>query len=278
MAITAEDVGFDSIWLPDHLLFRIEPDAPEGFWETTALLAGLAASTSRIEIGALVLCSGFRNPALTAKIADTIDEISGGRFVLGLGAGYYDPEYEAFGYPADHKFGRFEEALTIIAGLLRHGQVDYSGRYYEARECVLRPRGPRESGPPIMIGGKGERMLGLIARQADIWNGWIATGTDNQPRRYPPLKAQVDAACLAVGRAPESLGRSLGVLTNPCHDTKTHVSRLGTPLVGDPVELAERLRAFADQGIDHLQLWVYPGSVENIERFGLVLETMDRLG
>jgi FMNH2-dependent dimethyl sulfone monooxygenase len=130
MARRAEEVGFDSIWLPDHFFIRDDREhEPIGVWECTSMLAALAASTSRVELGALVLCSSFRNPAMLAKVADTIDEISSGRLILGLGAGYHDPEYFALGYPTDHRYGRFAEVVQIIHGLLRNGSVDFDGAY-----------------------------------------------------------------------------------------------------------------------------------------------------
>src|ERR687893_2015533 len=170
IARRAEEVGFDSLWVQDHLLFRYPDQEPEGPWESFSLLAALAAVTSRVELGTLVTCVSYRNPALTAKIADTIDEISGGRLILGLGAGWHEPEYAAFGFPYDHRVSRFEEALQIITALLRTGHVDFQGAYYTARDCELRPRGPRPEGPPILVGGSGERMLRIAARYADAWN------------------------------------------------------------------------------------------------------------
>ena len=152
----AEAAGFDSIWVPDHLVVDW-PDARYGQWECWSVLSALAAITTRIQIGSLVVCTGFRNPALLARMADTLDEISSGRLILGLGAGWHEPEFRAFGYPFDHRVDRFEEALRIIRTLLRTGRIDFKGKYYEARECELRSCGPRREGPPIMIGGPSRR-------------------------------------------------------------------------------------------------------------------------
>src|SRR5262249_1087680 len=164
MAVLAEAIGLDTLFAPDHLLFRRSPptnvppiDMPEGktrgIWEVWTILSAVAAAPGRVRLGPFVACPGFRNPALLAKMAATLDEVSGGRLVLGLGAGWHEPEYLAFGYPFDHRVSRFEEALGIILPLLREGRVDFSGRYYEARQAELQPRGPRPTGPPILIRG-----------------------------------------------------------------------------------------------------------------------------
>ena len=144
IAMLAEDVGFDSIWLDDHLLYHMRgAPEPNGNWESWSMLSALAACTKTVELGNLVLGMGFRNPALLAKMADTVDEISGGRLILGVGTGYHEVEYRAFGYPFDHRFGRFAEAIQIVSTLLKTGEIDFDGTYYQARDCVLKPRGPR---------------------------------------------------------------------------------------------------------------------------------------
>ena len=147
-AQAAEAVGFDSLWVPDHLILRFPDTETEGVWEGWSILAALAAVTGRVELGQLVTCTAFRNPALLAKMADTVDEISGGRLTLALGAGWHEPEFQAFGYPFERRVSRFEEAVTIIHGLLKQGQIDFEGTYYQARDCELRPRGPRPSQGP----------------------------------------------------------------------------------------------------------------------------------
>src|SRR2546423_868202 len=146
MAQCADETGFDSIWLGDHLITHSEQPIAWaagakiiGPWEYWSILSALAAVTHHVELGPLVACTSFREPALLAKMADTVDEISGGRLILGLGAGWNEVEFQAFGYPFDHRASRFEEALTIIHGLLREGHVDFAGQYYQARNCELRP-------------------------------------------------------------------------------------------------------------------------------------------
>ncbi len=151
MAQTAERIGLDSFWLADHLIYRYPGKDENGCWEVFTFLSAVAAVTSKIEIGPLVACTSFRNPALLAKMADALDEISDGRFILGLGCGWHEPEYDAFGYPFDHRVGRFEEAMAIIAPLLREGKVDFHGQYYDVIEMrsssrAARPRPGRSSG------------------------------------------------------------------------------------------------------------------------------------
>jgi alkanesulfonate monooxygenase SsuD/methylene tetrahydromethanopterin reductase-like flavin-dependent oxidoreductase (luciferase family) len=271
LAKRAEAVGFDSIWVPDHLLFRMPEEEPEGALEAWSLLAALAAATTRVEIGPFVLCTAWRNPALIAKMADTVDEISGGRLILALGAGWHKPEFDAFGFPFDHRYARFNEAIQIIHGLLRTGHLDFDGTYYQARDCELRPRGPRPEGPPIMIGTTGEKMLRLTARYADWWNiDWR-----NRPEQIPPYQASVDAACAEVGRDPSTLVRTAGVMVDlPGYPARDEPD--SPPLSGSTEEIAEGLRAHAREGIAHAMLWLNSADEAGVEAFAPVLEALDR--
>ena len=278
MARAAEQAGFDSLWVGDHLLFR-DPDLPpRGPWEAWSVLAALAGITERVDLGPLVASVSFHNPAILAKKAATIDEISGGRLILGLGAGWNEPEYRAFGFPFDHRVGRFEEAFAIIRGLLRDGEVDFAGRYHQARECVLLPPPARKGGPPIMVGTTEPRMLRLAAQHADAWNAWF-TWFGNRPEGISAIREKVDAACAEVGRDPATLARTVAVLVQVEGDD---VARRGgpqekaPPLRGSPEELADQLRAFAAEGISHVQLVVDPITVRSIERLAPVLQTLSR--
>ncbi len=275
MARRTEDLGYDSLWFADHLLMQVEGHEKQGAWECWSMIAALAAATTRLEIGPLVSCTAYRNPALTAKMAETVDEISGGRLILGLGAGWAELEYRAFGYPFDHRFSRFEEAFTIIRSLLREGEVDYRGTYYEAPGCKLIPRGPRPEGMPIMVGTfGGERMTRLIAEHADQWNVWAVT-TGNRASGVAPLREAVDAACREVGRNPATLARTAAVMV----DFPGAYGRPGQPvpsLTGTPEELAEEMRAYARAGISHVQIYPDPCTAAGIEAFAPVLEILDR--
>jgi alkanesulfonate monooxygenase SsuD/methylene tetrahydromethanopterin reductase-like flavin-dependent oxidoreductase (luciferase family) len=271
MARMAEDLGFDSIWNADHLIYRFPEMEEQGPWECWSLHAALAAVTSRVEIGPLVSCTSFRNPALLAKIVDTVDEISGGRLVLGLGAGWHEPEYIAFGYPFDHRVSRFAEAIAIIHGLLRTGHVDFAGKYYQARDCELRPRGPRPAGPPIMIGSVAPRMLGLLAAYGDIWNAWARQSLEElaEDRR------KVDAALEKAGRDPATVERTVSLLV----DLPTATGRPSEEKPGfkprEPEELAAHLASYADAGISHVQLMLDPNTPAGIEWAARSVEALD---
>jgi probable F420-dependent oxidoreductase len=275
MAQRCEELGFDSIWLEDHLIFRHTDQEQQGVWECWSLLSALAAVTERVEIGTLVACATFRNPALLAKMADTVDEISNGRIILGLGAGWNAPEYAAFGFPFDNRVSRFEEALTIIHGLLKEGRVDFEGRFHAARDCELRPRGPRASGPPILLGTVGERMLRLTAQYADAWNAYF-THTKNRAEGVAALRERVDAACESVGRDPATLQRTATVFVHmpdaPIRGLPPHWDF--EPVSGTPEQIAAELRRYADEGITHIQLWLEPNTLESIESIAPVLELL----
>jgi alkanesulfonate monooxygenase SsuD/methylene tetrahydromethanopterin reductase-like flavin-dependent oxidoreductase (luciferase family) len=163
MAQAAEAVGFDSVWVSDHVGFG-DPDGEwSGAWESWTLLSAIAASTARVRLGTYVTCTPFRNPALLAKMAETLDEVSGGRLILGLGAGWNEPEFRAYGFPFEDRFDRFEDSLRIICSMLRTGTAHHDGTAAQARGARLEPRGPRPGGLPVMVGAGGPRMLRLTA-------------------------------------------------------------------------------------------------------------------
>jgi alkanesulfonate monooxygenase SsuD/methylene tetrahydromethanopterin reductase-like flavin-dependent oxidoreductase (luciferase family) len=278
MTRAIEDLGFDSVWVGEHLLYRWEDRPARGPWEAWTLLAAIAASTSRIELGPLVACTSFHNPALLAKQAVTIDELSGGRFVLGLGAGWNETEFRAYGYPFDHRIGRFEEAFTIIRSLLRDGAVDFDGRWYQARDCELLPRGPRPAGPPLMIGSKGPRMLRATMAHADAWNAWY-NDTGNVASGVPRLRALVDDACREMGREPGDVERTAAVLVRlPGGAGRLQgdpaQGRL-LPVPGEPEPLAEALRGYAGEGISHVQLVLDPITLTSIRAVAPALTILD---
>ena len=275
-----EDLGYDSIWLGEHLLYRWPNLPARGPWEAWSSLAAIAAVTTRVEFGPLVACTAFHNPAVLAKQAVTIDEISGGRLVLGLGAGWNETEFRAFGIPFDHRIDRFEEAFTIILGLIQDGRVDFEGAYYSARDCELLPRGPRPGGPPLMIGSNGPRMLRIALPGVSSWNSWYSD-TENSPAGVARLRAIVDAACADVGRAPASIERTVAVhVRMPGGRGRTQgdysAIQAVTPLEGSAESMAEELRRYAAEGIGHVQLVIDPITRPSIEGFAAVLGILDR--
>jgi probable F420-dependent oxidoreductase len=279
LARAIEDAGFDSIWVGEHLLYRWPGRPSRGPWEAWTLMAALAAATSRVSIGPLVACTNFHNPALLAKQAATIDEIAGGRFVLGLGAGWNVTEFEAFGFAYDHRVDRFEEAFTIIRSLLQEGEVDFAGTYYQARDCELVPR-PRPGGPKLLIGSNGPRMLRITMPHAHAWNTWYAD-TDNTPDGVAPLREIVDSACRDVGRDPAEIERTVAVHVRMPGGTGRTMGDTTTtdrirPLQGAPEQIAAGLAAYADAGVAEVQVVLDPIDRPSVERLAAVLPILDR--
>lgn len=277
MAEAAERIGLDSIWVGEHLLYRYDDGSERGPWEAWTLMSALAAVTKRVEIGPLVACTSFHNPAILAKQAATLDEVSAGRLVLGLGAGWNEVEYRAFGVPYDHRVSRFEEAFTIIRGLLRDGRVDFQGEYYTA-DAVLLPAGVRPQGPPLMVGSMGERMLSLTLPHVDAWNAWY-TWFGNSVEGYVPLRDQIDAACEHVARDPAEVARTVALFVafdDAVGRRTAFADELVEPLSGEPAALGESLARFAEAGVDHVQLVLDPITEDSIERLAPVVQMLRR--
>jgi alkanesulfonate monooxygenase SsuD/methylene tetrahydromethanopterin reductase-like flavin-dependent oxidoreductase (luciferase family) len=279
MATTAEALGYDSIWVGDHLIFRDGEQPPRGPWEAWTVMTALAAITERVEIGPLVASTSFHNPAMIAKKAATLDEVSGGRLILGLGAGWNESEYAAFGYPYDHRVSRFEEAFTIIRRLLRGEELDFRGDYYTLDDCLIVPPGPRPEGPPLMVGSAGERMLDITMPHVQSWNAWYAW-FGNRPENLTPWMEKVDEACRRVGRDAETVERTCAVYVGLTGGKGRHGGATNEedvpPLRGSTAELAAAMRQYAAAGISHVQLVLDPITVEAIEEFGPVLKELDR--
>jgi alkanesulfonate monooxygenase SsuD/methylene tetrahydromethanopterin reductase-like flavin-dependent oxidoreductase (luciferase family) len=264
LALRAEQGGVDSLWLYDHLLFRFNDDPPIGHWDCFTFLTGLAEATQHIELGTLVACTAFRHPALLAKIATTLDEVSEGRFTLGLGAGWNAVEFSAFGFPFDHRVSRFEEALQIIRPLLRTGQVDFAGTYYRATDCLDLPRGPRADGPALLVAGFGPRMVRLAARYADSIN--TAFGTDDPVSSH----AAIATACADVGRDPATLA-----ITIPGWAAFPDLGPIPPHMQGSTFTsaeaLAQHMRHSAAAGVAHVMYDFRPNNLAGLQR---VLEAL----
>ena len=273
IAQQAEEAGFDSLWLYDHLLYRPHGEQTIGIWECWTFLSALADATRRVELGTLVACNSFRNPALLAKMAITLDEVSGGRLILGLGAGWNKAEYEAFGYPFDHRVGRFEEALQIIRPLLKEGRVDFVGKYYQAPDCEIRPLGPRKSGPPLMVGCGGTRMMRLTARYADLWN----SGYFGHPDTFVQPRQEFLDVCKQVGRDPSSIGISAMLYVHypsmmPLPDDLDY-----PPITGTPTQVAKAMLGYELLGVEHIMFHVVPYKPQAIRKLEQALQLYHQL-
>jgi probable F420-dependent oxidoreductase len=266
MARAAEESGFDSIWLGDHLLYR-DDRGERGPWEAWTLLAALAAMTERVRLGPLVACAGFHPPGLIAKMAATVDEVSGGRFVLGLGAGWNQEEFAAYGLPFDRRVSRFAEAFAIVRALLAGERVTTDGRFWQAEDAVLLP--PPARPVPLMIGSNGPRVLGLTLPYVDAWNTWY-TDFGNTAEGFAALSARIGTAAREAGRDPATLERSACVhvvLDRSAAERPLEVP----PVEGTPDQIAERLRELADAGADEAILVVGPITEASIRGLGEVV-------
>src|SRR5215207_4591697 len=255
MARAAEEVGLDSIWVGDHLLYREDGDE-RGPWEAWTMLAALAAVTERVELGPLVACTAFHPPGLIAKMAATIAEISGGRLVLGLGAGWNETEFRAYGFPYDHRVSRFEESFTVIRGLLAGERVSLNGRFIQAEDVVLEPR-PAEP-PRLMVGSNGPRMLAATLPHVHAWNTWYSD-YGNTPEGFAKLNERITQAAHDAGRDPWEVERSACLLVAVNGASGARASTPDGPAVtGPPAEIAAVLRDLAEAGADEIILVVDP--------------------
>jgi probable F420-dependent oxidoreductase len=273
IARAAEDAGFDSLWLGDHLLYRGDAERPErGPWDAWTVLAGLAAVTARVTIGPLVACTAFHHPGLLARTAAAVDELSGGRLVVGLGAGWNEAEFRAFGIPFDRRVSRFEEAFEIVRRLLAGERVTFSGRFHRVEDAVLLP--PPARRPPLVIGSNGRRMLAIALPHVDGWNTWY-DGYGNTPAGFTELNDRIDEAAAAAGRDPAEIGRSacVFVLLDPSVPERPVAE--SAPVEGPPERIAAHLRALADAGADEAVLVVSPITEQSVGELAEVLALLD---
>lgn len=273
VAVTAEECGFDSIWLGDHLLYRDADGSTRGPWEAWSVLAGLGEATERVELGPLVASTAFHAPAMLAKKAATVDEISGGRLILGLGAGWNRTEFEAFGFPYDHRASRFEEAFTIIRTLIREGSIDFDGEYhYRLRGMELVPQARRDM--KILVGSNGPRLLRATMSHADMWNTWHLD-YGNRAAGLEPLMRKVDEACDDVGRDPGEVEKTAAVYVQL---SRGEGRRAGSsekqdspPIRGSHDEIAAELKAFDDLGLAHIQVVLDPIDARGVEELAEIV-------
>ncbi len=255
MAEAAQAVGFEAMWFADHLSFQ-QDDETVGTWEAWTLMAAIANAVPDVQIGPLVNCAGFRNPGLVAKMAEMIDEISDGRFILGMGAGWNKPEYDQFGYPFDYRASRFEESIEIVHGLLRDGKSTVDGRFWQTNGAINQPRGPRANGAPILVGSNGDRLVHSVAKYADAWNSDWQQSLDD----YPPLLEKINAACDKIDRPRESLIRTGSVRF--CSDTPDD-------------DVQKYLHGVRELGLKHLVIGLEPRNLEAVSWFGEQIARFD---
>lgn len=253
----AEAAGLDSLWVFDHLIFRTTGEPDEGIREAWTTKTALAAVVPRVELGSLVMCASFRHPAVMAKMAATLDDLSGGRVILGLGSGWYEPEYDAFGLPFDHRVSRFAEDLEITTRLLRRERLTFDGHWRTLQDAILVP--PPERAVPILVAAKGPRMLKLTATWADAWNtAWFGSVDDRLRARL----AELDQACDEVGRDRTTIRRTIGIkLGDPgAGDVDA------TTLVGDADAIGRLFDELADVGVDDAIVWSTSKSLDAVDR------------
>ena len=269
IAIHAEQMGMDTLWIPDELLWR-SPDSPQrGFWDGVSMAAAAAAVTSRIKIGSWVLSALHRNPGIIAKTVETLDEISGGRFVFGLGAGHTGPgQAHAFGLPEDQVVGRFEEALQIIVPLMRGGRANFEGTFHAAYELAQNPVGPRPNSIPLLIGAQKARGMRLAAMNADIWSTY-AEGSSSLDEMNPRMDA-FKQVCAELGRDFDGFGRAAGLEVAPLDDAGKREGMI----CGSPTQIADTLRGFREAGFTQVDLMVDPGTVAAFDALGPVVEML----
>ncbi len=266
IAHAAERGGLDSLWVGDHLLYDLPDGTTRGPWECWTLLAGLAAVTQRVTLAPLVASTSFHAPAMLAKLASTVDAISGGRLVLGLGAGWNEREYQAYGFPFDRRVSRFEEAFMIIHTLVREGRIDFEGEFYRLQNMVLDP--PARADMPILVGSTGPRMLAITAPFMDMWNTWYAD-FNNDPARLGERLALVDEAAIAAGRDPAEIERTAALLLQ-LGDAPTR--RNSQNPITDLDRLPAALDALAEAGISHAQLVLDPITAETVATAAQLVE------
>ena len=246
IAETAERRDLDSVWIADHLLAEMADGSVHGMHDAWTLLSAVAAVTTRVELGPLVLCTSFRSPSVIANMAATLDLVSGGRLILGLGCGWHEPEYRAFGFPFDHRVSRFAEAVEIVVRLLDGEALTFRGDYYGVEDAALAPAPARRI--PVLVASKQERMNGLTARWGDMWNtAWFRRPDD----RFDERRALFEQALAAQARPAEDVRQTVGILVEEEDSAE---------------DIAGALSAWHTAGIDHVIANVEPLTIPSVER------------
>jgi alkanesulfonate monooxygenase SsuD/methylene tetrahydromethanopterin reductase-like flavin-dependent oxidoreductase (luciferase family) len=273
IAQAAEEVGFDSVWVGDHYLYRGDGRSERGPWEAWTQLAGLAAATRRVGLGPLVACAGFHDAAVLAKMAATVDEIAGGRLTVALGAGWNRTEFDAFGIDFDRRVSRFEESFTIVRRLLAGERVTFEGRWHRTEDAVLLPAPTRRA--RLMLGSTSPRMLSIALPHVDAWNTWFDDYA-NHPDGFAALRSRVDVAAEAAGRDPATLEASacLLVAVDPSAGERPH-DPSAPPVTGSPEVVAATIREMAEAGADEVILVLDPITEASVRSLAGVLASLE---
>jgi alkanesulfonate monooxygenase SsuD/methylene tetrahydromethanopterin reductase-like flavin-dependent oxidoreductase (luciferase family) len=266
MARAAEASGFDSVLLGDHLLYRDDGRPERGPWDAWTMLAGLAAATEHVRLGPLVACLGFHPPGVLARMAASVNEIAEGRLVLGVGAGWNETEFRAFGIPFDHRVGRFEEAFDIVRRLLDGERVTARGRFWQVEDAVLLPVPARR--PTLMVGSSGERVLGMTLPHVDVWNTWYDL-YGNTPDGFARENAKITSAAELAGRDPSDIQRSACalVLVDPASSERPR-SADHPPLEGSMATIARGLSELGEAGAHEVIIVADPITEGSIRALG----------
>jgi len=288
IAQLCEATGIDSVWLSDHYFFdyadfkSVGVEFPSemhgikgGSWECWALVSAIAQATNKVGIGTLVSSASFRNPALLARTIDTVDDLSNGRLIVGLGAGDFPFEHESFGYPFERRIARFEEAIEITSRLLKGETVTFDGEFYSTKEAALLPKGIRPEGPPLLIGalfGR-PRMTRLTLQYGDYWNCFLAFG-ENTVDRYRESWANLVQASEKHNRDPSTIKRNVTLCVNIA-DTPFPIPG-SQPISGSPQAVANTLSEFAAEGIEDCTVVLNPFTRAGIEQFAEIAQRVPR--
>jgi alkanesulfonate monooxygenase SsuD/methylene tetrahydromethanopterin reductase-like flavin-dependent oxidoreductase (luciferase family) len=272
MARRAEEIGADTVWVPDEILWRV-PDwpGPRGWWDCLTWAGAVAAVTSTAKVGTWVMSSLQHNPGMIVRAAEALDEISGGRFVLGLGSGHGGGA-EALGYPGDKTVSRYLEALEIIVPLLRGAtDVTFDGEFHHAKSAGVQPRGPRPGRIPLMMGGHATKTMTAAATHADIWSAYATTSS--LPEAFKGMTEQFDQICAGIVRDPASIGRSVGVFVEPGDAKSAEAIGFGVAITGSVEQITDTIGRFSDIGVTRVEVMPWPASIETIEQLAPVFAT-----
>jgi alkanesulfonate monooxygenase SsuD/methylene tetrahydromethanopterin reductase-like flavin-dependent oxidoreductase (luciferase family) len=273
MARRGEELGADTLWFADEILWRV-PDwpGPIGWWDCLTMGGALAASTSTADLGTWVMSAVQHRPGMVVRAAESLDEISHGRFVLGLGAGHAGGA-TAFGFATDHTVARYLEALEIIVPLLRgEPSVSFDGRFHTAADASVRPRGPRAGRIPLVLGGHAPRTMTAAARHADTWSAYATTSS--LPSAFRAMTQQLDRICDGVQRDPASLGRSVGVFVEPGPERSAEATGLGEPIAGSIDQITETIAGFADVGVTRVEVHPWPQTIDVLDQLAPVFANL----